>query len=229
MADIDTNGEKNEVPLEGGASGEQRPRENDSSDANPAVKETDTAKAEDRPPAEEEKEDRLPEDEESVEQLRAQYEEKIEELDDRFLRLAAEFDNYKKRIARQFDDILKSANERVILQVLEVADNFERALEAASNSADYKSLHSGTELIYQHLRDVLDKEGVEPIEAIGKKFDPTLHEAVMQAESDEYPEGVVAQELARGYRLKGRVIRFSKVVVSKGKTEPQEPSEDGRE
>jgi molecular chaperone GrpE len=104
---------------------------------------------------------------------------------------------------------------------LEVADNFERALEAASNSADFKSLHSGTELIYQHLLDVLEKEGVEPIKAVGEKFDPALHEAVMQIESDDYPEGVIAQEMTKGYKLKGRVIRFSKVVVSKGGPDKQ--------
>ena len=189
-------------------------RENNDVRTNSGISGADSPKIEDQP-AEQETE------EESVEQIRAEYEEKNKELEDRFLRLAAEFDNYKKRVARQFDDILKNANEKVILQVLEVADNFERALEAASNSADFESLHSGTELIYQHLLDVLDKEGVEPIRAVGEKFDPALHEAVMQIESNDYPEGIIAQEMTKGYKLKGRVIRFSKVVVSKGKPDKQ--------
>ena len=189
--------------------------ENNEVGTNSGISGADSPKIEDQP-AEQETE------EESVEQIRAEYEEKNKELEDRFLRLAAEFDNYKKRVARQFDDILKNANEKVILQVLEVADNFERALEAASNSADFESLHSGTELIYQHLLDVLEKEGVEPIRAVGEKFDPALHEAVMQIESDDYPEGIIAQEMTKGYKLKGRVIRFSKVVVSKGKPDKQD-------
>ncbi len=152
--------------------------------------------------------------EKSDEQIIEEYKEKIKELEDRHLRLAAEFDNYKKRIARQFEDIIKSSGEKIIISLLEVLDNFERALDAASNGTDFKALHEGMELTYQQLYDILKKEGVEPIKAVGEKFDPNLHEAMLQVESDEFPEGVIAQEILRGYRLNGRVIRFSRVAVS---------------
>jgi molecular chaperone GrpE len=166
-------------------------------------------------------------EERSTDQIIAEYEEKIKGLEDRFLRLAAEFDNYRKRTARQFEELIKSSNENIISQILEVADNFERALEAVSKSSDFKSLHAGTEMIYQHLKDVLTRNGVESIEAVGQKFDPIVHEAVMQVESDEYPEGIIVQEIIRGYKLNDKVVRFSKVAVSKGK--PRDESEKGEE
>jgi len=155
--------------------------------------------------------------EKGTEEIVAEYEAKLTEQNDRFLRLAAEFDNYKKRSARQYEDLVRYSSEKIIVPMLEVLDNFERALEAASKSSDYKALLSGAELIYQQFFDILKKEGVEPIEAVGKEFDPGLHEAVMQAESEEYPEGVVVQEVLKGYRLHDKVIRFARVVVSKGR------------
>lgn len=150
------------------------------------------------------------------EELEREYQGKIKELEDRFLRLAAEFDNYKKRTARQFEEIIRTANENILIQLLEVVDNFHRALDTAGNAADFDSLHKGTELIYQHLADILKKEGIEKIEAVGKQFDPNLHEAMMQIDSDKYPSGVVAMEMTAGYKLKGKVIRHSKVAVSRG-------------
>jgi len=163
--------------------------------------------------------------EKSIDQLKAEYEEKISGLEDRFLRLAAEFDNYKKRINRRIEEIIKNSSESIIVQILEVLDNFERALKAASESTDFSALREGTGLIYQNLLEILKKEGLEPIEALGRQFDPGLHEAVMQIESDEYPEGVIAGETTRGYKLNGKVIRFSKVVVSKGIMEQGKDSE----
>jgi molecular chaperone GrpE len=152
-----------------------------------------------------------------LEEIEKEYQEKIKEMEDKFLRLAAEFDNYKKRAARQYDEIVKSANENLIIQMLNVADNFQRALGASRNGSDYSSLQQGTELIYQYLEDILNKEGVEKIIAVGEAFDPHLHDAMMQVESDQYPEGVIAQEISPGYKLKGKVIRHSRVVVSRGK------------
>ncbi len=174
----------------------------------------DTVRSEESSEAEN---DKAASEEKAAEPTIEDYEKKLEEFNDRYLRLAAEFDNYRKRTARQFEDIIKNSNEKLILQILELADNFERALEAVSNSDDYEALKSGTELIYQHLSDILKKERVEPIESIGQKFDPNLHEALMQIDSDEYDEGIVAREIIRGYKLNGKVIRFARVAVSKGK------------
>jgi len=144
---------------------------------------------------------------------------RIEELEDKLLRTAADFDNYKKRMARQFDEILRSANDKVLIELLEVVDNFERALQHDNDDADFEALRKGTELIFNQLTSLLNKYDVTPIEAVGKSFDPNLHEALMQIDSDEYPEGVVAVEMSKGYKRGDRVIRHSKVGVSKGKPE----------
>jgi len=150
-------------------------------------------------------------------------EKEYKELEDRLLRVAAEFDNYKKRTVREFQSIIKNANEELISQLVETLDNFQRALDSASrpnstkSSGDFDSFHKGVELIYQHFKDILGKEGLKEIKAIGEPFDPHLHEAVMQQESDEFPEGTVMDEISKGYMLNDKVIRHSKVIVSKGK------------
>ena len=143
-------------------------------------------------------------------------EEKLKEAEDKYLRLAAEFDNYRKRTARQFEDMSQAGRIHVITQLLDVLDNFQRALEASASSSNHDSLREGTELVYKNLYDILTKEGLEPIEAVGKPFDPNLHDALMQLESDEHPEGIVVQEMTKGYKLNDRVLRHSKVAVSKG-------------
>ncbi len=162
------------------------------------------------------------EDLKNAESIRAEYEQKLKEQEDQFLRLAAEFDNFRKRTARQFENMTIASVERIVLPLLEVVDNFHRALEAAS-SENGESVKKGMELIYQQLQDVLKREELEEIEAVGKPFDPNLHDAIMQVESDEYDEGIVVQELLKGYKLKGKVIRHARVAVSKGKPEANKP------
>jgi molecular chaperone GrpE len=165
----------------------------------------------------------------------AKSEEQTKELEDRLLRLAAEFDNYKKRMAKEFGYLIKNANENLILQLLDTLDNFQRALNSApakggisnKTSDDYESFHKGVELIYNHLKEILTKEGLKEIEAIGKPFDPNFHEAVTQAESDKYDEGIIMDEISKGYMLNDRLLRASKVVVSKGK--PKKEKEKDKE
>jgi molecular chaperone GrpE len=158
--------------------------------------------------------------ERTAETVEKEYEEKIKQLEDRYLRLAAEFDNYKKRTSRQFEDVVRNANETLLVQLLEVVDNFHRAIEAVPSgrrAEDFEALLKGMELIYQHFNELLKKAGVERIKAVGEKFDPSWHDAMMQIDSDKYPEGVVAQELSAGYKLHGKVIRHARVAVSRGK------------
>ncbi|MBN1212874.1 MAG: nucleotide exchange factor GrpE [candidate division Zixibacteria bacterium] len=142
---------------------------------------------------------------------------RVAELEDKLLRTMADFDNYKKRTARQFDEIIGTANEKLIVELLEVVDNFERALEHGKDKTDFKAFRKGTELIFHQMKDFLARYDVRPIEAVGQPFDPARHEAVMQLPSDEYDEGVVAMEMTRGYLQGNRVIRYSKVAVSTGK------------
>ena len=139
----------------------------------------------------------------------------LEETKDRFLRSLADFDNYRKRVAREREELTKCANEELIKRLLEVLDNIERALEAAGKTQDFEGFKKGIELIYNHLKEILTKEGLCPIECVGKKFDPNYHEAVMTLEKDGVEAEKVIEEVQKGYMLNGRVIRPSKVIVSK--------------
>ena len=156
----------------------------------------------------------------------AKSEEQAKELEDRLLRLAAEYDNYRKRTAREFESILQNANENLISKLLDTMDNFERALDSAKSSNDYDSFRKGVELIYTHLKELLEKEGLKEIDAVCKPFDPNFHEAVTQCESDEHDEGIVADQMCKGYLLNEKLLRPSKVVVSKGKTRKEHRKEN---
>ncbi len=174
---------------------------------------------------EDEKTEKNSADEENGESEIEKLENKLKDEQDRYLRLAAEFDNFKKRTARQFEEMRSNAKVSIFNQFLEVIDNFERAVESAGNSSDYDSLLKGTELIYQQFKNILQHENVTPIETVGNEFDPNLHEAIMQIESDEYDEGIIAQEMLGGYKMGDRVLRFAKVAVSKGKPEENDEEE----
>jgi molecular chaperone GrpE len=141
---------------------------------------------------------------------------RIEELEDQLLRVAADFENYRKRTTRQYEQQVKLANERLLGDLLEIVDNLERALSAENGHSAPASFRKGVELIFIQLTTLLAKYDVTPIEAVGKPFDPTYHEAVMQVESEEHEEGVVALELSKGYMLGDKVLRHSKVGVSRG-------------
>ena len=145
--------------------------------------------------------------------------EKIASLEDRLLRNSAEFDNYKKRMARQYELMTSSATDQVLSDLLEVVDNFDRAVAHSEGESNTNSLKQGMELIRNQLKGTLEKYNVVAIEALGSTFDPSLHEAMMQVESEEYEAGIVALEIGRGYKRGNRVLRFSKVGVSKGKPE----------
>jgi len=139
----------------------------------------------------------------------------LEETKDRFLRGLADFDNYRKRAAREREQLVRCATEDLIKRMLEVVDNLERALAAASETEDFDGFKKGVELIYEHLKEVLTKEGLCPIVCLGEVFDPNFHEAVMAIEKEGEESEKVIEEIQKGYTLDGRVIRPSKVVVSK--------------
>ncbi|NOY88439.1 MAG: nucleotide exchange factor GrpE [FCB group bacterium] len=158
--------------------------------------------------SQEEKQDGLTEEE--------KLKQRIAELEDKLLRTAAEFENYKKRVARQYEEVIHTANDKILLELLEVVDNFERALQHSNNGSDAKAFRQGMELIFNQMADLLKKYDITPIEAMGKPFDPELHEALMHIPSDEHEDGVVTMEISKGYRKGDRVLRHSKVGVSNG-------------
>ncbi len=139
---------------------------------------------------------------------------------DRLLRIQADFDNNRKRLEREKQDFVKFANEGIILELLNVLDDLERTVDLAqSKHQDLSAFLKGVEMILAHLYEMLKEYGVKPIEAEGKLFDPHCHEALMQAENKDVPEHTILEELQKGYLLNDRVIRTSKVKVSK-KLEP---------
>ncbi|MCR4595853.1 MAG: nucleotide exchange factor GrpE [Lachnospiraceae bacterium] len=138
---------------------------------------------------------------------------RIEELEDRVKRQMAEFDNFRKRTDKEKSAMFETGARSVIEKILPVVDNFERGLASVPEDEAGKPFADGMNMIYKQLTDELDKMEVKPIEAVGCEFDPELHNAVMQVESDEYETGIVAQELQKGYTYRGTVVRHSMVAV----------------
>ena len=132
------------------------------------------------------------------------------ELNDRYLRMAADFENFKKRTARDRETITNLANERFAVDIIEVLDNFERAIKA-----DDAHLREGIVQIQHLLTSQLQRHGITPVDALNKLFNPAEHEAIAHVPSEE-AEGIVVDEVARGYRMHDKVIRYAKVAVSNG-------------
>lgn len=141
-------------------------------------------------------------------------EKKAEEEHQNLLRALADFDNYRRRTRAEMDQARQFAIEDFAIRLLPIMDNFERAIKAAEEIKDFDALHGGVILILRQLGDVLQKEGVEPIEAEGRQFDPNLHEAAMRVDTDEYPDGTIIEEFQKGYKLGDKVIRPAMVKVA---------------
>ncbi|ATP94634.1 nucleotide exchange factor GrpE [Bacillus altitudinis] len=149
------------------------------------------------------------------------FQEKIDELqqlldkkENKILRVQADFENYKRRARTEVETVQKYRSQHVVSDLLPALDNFERALGIDPDNEQTKSLLEGMQMVYRQLVEALKNEGVEPIEAVGKEFDPNLHQAVMQVEDENYDSNIVVEELQKGYKLKDRVIRPSMVKVN---------------
>ena len=139
----------------------------------------------------------------------------LDRFRDLALRSQADFENYKKRAAREKDDAVKYANSALLQRLVSILDNFELGLAAAKTHGDDTPIYSGMVLVQKQLNDLLAENGLEPIEAEGNKFDPNLHETIAH-EPAVSPEGTVIRQARRGYRLKDRLLRPVRVVVSSG-------------
>ncbi len=139
--------------------------------------------------------------------------EKYDELYDKHLRLMAEYDNFKKRTQKEKEELGTFAAAGVIEKLLPVIDNFERALESLSDE-EKNTFSDGVEMIYRQLVETLEKAGVSEIEALGKEFDPELHNAVMHIEDDEHEANTIVEQFMKGYKFKDKVIRYSMVKVA---------------
>ena len=165
-----------------------------------------------------EAEEPVAEESESAESAEAEEAEKPEEkpqededLQTKFLRLSADFQNYRRRTEKEKSDIYAFANEKIVLQLLDVLDNFDRAMQTAPEDDKFAE---GMGLILKQFTDLLDRNNVAEIEALGKSFDPNYHNAVMTEAAEDTESGIITKVLQKGYTLNGKVIRPSMVAVS---------------
>ena len=129
-------------------------------------------------------------------------------------RLQADFDNYKKRQEKKQKEFIEFANEELINNLLSVLDNLERALDSTENEKDIKAIKEGINNTLKEFRNILNKEGVKPMQSIGHKFDPYKHEAVMRIDTDKYSEDTITEEFRKGYYIKSKVLRPAMVKVA---------------
>lgn len=141
---------------------------------------------------------------------------------DQWMRSAADFDNFRKRTRRELDDTRKAGREELLKDLLPVFDNLERAITSADRATEVKPVADGLKMVLRQFMDTLGRSGITKVPTTGAMFDPSVHEAIQQIESDEHPPGTVVSEVQPGYQQGERLIRAAMVVVAK----PKAPSED---
>lgn len=151
-------------------------------------------------------------EEEHEENPVAVLEAELKEKSDRILRLQADFENFRRRTAKEKEELTAVITQNMLTDLLPLLDNFERAMMV--EQTDIEAFQKGVEMIFSQLREVMEKHGLEKIEAEGQVFDPNLHQAVMRVENPDVEDGMITQVLQQGYRAKGRVIRPSMVQVA---------------
>ena len=174
---------------------------------------------EEKESSQEESEDEKSEDEESEDDELAKLNKDLKEKDEEIIelkshiqRLQADFDNFRKQNDKQKQELIRYANEGLIVKFIDVYEDMERALE---NSTNEEEIREGLELIYSKMKNTLEKEGVKEIPAVGEKFDPFKHEALLTVDSPDHENNEIVDELMKGYTLKDKVIKYSKVRVCK--------------
>lgn len=145
-----------------------------------------------------------------IEKLQAE----VQENQQRLLRVQADFDNFRRRTQKEKEELGKYASSKLITELLPVIDNFERALQASEENPEFESFSKGVSMIFRQLESVLATEGLSAMKTVGEPFNPEYHQAVMQVESEEYGEGIVVEEVQKGYMLKDKVLRPAMVKVS---------------
>ena len=141
----------------------------------------------------------------------------LAEANDRNLRLMAEFDNYRRRTAKEQLELIETANGKLLEKLSEVQDNFERAFASENKAQDLEAFEKGMQMIYNQFAKILTDAGLEQIDPTGAEFDPNMHEALMQQPSETVPEGHVVTVFQKGYKLKNKILKTAKVIVSSGK------------
>ncbi|MBB6729735.1 nucleotide exchange factor GrpE [Cohnella zeiphila] len=183
------------------AAAEAEAARNETETAEPNAAETEAGTADAQPQEQEDS---------RIAELRRQ----ADELNQRYLRAQADFDNFRRRTAKEKEELAQYASLKLIGQLLPVVDNFQRALQTSPESSESQSFSKGVDMIYRQLWQVLEGEGLKLMEPVGQTFDPEVHQAIMQVESEEYEEGTVVEVVQPGYWLKDKVLRPAMVKVS---------------
>jgi molecular chaperone GrpE len=136
-------------------------------------------------------------------------------MKDQWVRTAADFDNYRKRARREVDDARKSGREEMVKEMLPTFDNLERAIQSAQRATEVKPVAEGLSMVVKQFVDVLGRAGISKIATVGKSFDPMVHEAIQQVETDDHPPGTIVSEIQAGYMQGERLVRAAMVVVAK--------------
>ncbi|MFK5927041.1 MAG: nucleotide exchange factor GrpE [Desulfuromusa sp.] len=152
-----------------------------------------------------------------------------EEHQEQYLRTLADMDNLRKRTQRDKEELAKFANESILREILPVVDNLERAVEHAEQAASDEGLFEGVQMTLTQFSQLLNKFGVEPVDALGQPFDPAYHQAMGQLESDEYPVNTVVQQMQKGYQLNKRLLRPAFVMLAKTPIVKENEAEDTTE
>jgi molecular chaperone GrpE len=149
----------------------------------------------------------------------------VARIRDQLLRTAADYDNFRKRTRREVDDAQKRGKEELLRELLPVFDNLERAVVHAGQASDAKAVADGVNMVLKQFQDTLGKVGIKRIAAVGGAFDPSLHEAIQQVETNDHPAGTIVAEVQPGYAMGDRLVRASMVVVAKprAKAEAEKP------
>ncbi len=150
----------------------------------------------------------------AVEQKKDECEQRLSEVQDRYLRLSAEFDNYRKRTMRERSELLKTASEDVLIRILPVLDDFERAMGSMEEAKDIEAIRAGIYLIYNKFREFLSQQGIREMDSLNDDFDTDMHEAVTKIPvQEEKKKGKVVDVIEKGYLLNEKVVRYAKVII----------------
>ena len=158
-----------------------------------------------------------PAEQESTESAEEVLKAELAAANDRNLRLMAEFDNFRRRTAKEQLELIETANGKLLEKLSEVQDNFERAFASENKAKDLEAFEKGMQMIYNQFAKILTEAGLEQIDPTGAEFDPNCHEALMQQPSETVPEGHVVTVFQKGYKLKNKILKTAKVIVSSGK------------
>jgi molecular chaperone GrpE len=147
---------------------------------------------------------------------------------DQWMRSAADFDNFRKRTRRELEDTRKAGREELLKDLLPVFDNLERAMTSAERATEVKPVAEGLKMVLRQFADTLGRSGIARVPTVGSQFDPGVHEAIQQVETDEHPPGTVVAEVQPGYLQGERLVRAAMVVVAKPKSEPASDEAGGK-